>query len=61
MSRGNSEDDRVVKAYDFLKRRGWTPLTDLSVLYGHDIIGKLKQKDLVTFNIIGDIEYVNAK
>jgi len=61
VQRDNSEDDRVVKAYDFLKRRGWTPLTDLSVLYGGDVIEKLKQKDLVTFNIIGDVEYVNAK
>jgi len=61
MQRSDDKDDRIIKAYDFLKRRGWTPLTDLSVVYGDDVIEKLKQKDLVTFNIIGDIEYVNAK
>jgi len=61
MQRSDVEDDKIIKAYDFLKRRGWTPLTDLSVVYGDDVIEKLKQKDLVTFNIIGDIEYVNAK
>jgi len=61
MSRGDEKDDRVVKAYRYLKEHGWTLLTDLAGWFGDDIIEKLKRKDLVTFNVIDGVEYVNAK
>ncbi|ACP35850.1 transcriptional regulator TrmB [Sulfolobus islandicus L.S.2.15] len=61
MSRGDSENDRVIEAYDYLKRHGWTLVTDIEGWYGDDIIEKLKRKDLVTFNVIDGVEYVNAK
>jgi DNA-binding MarR family transcriptional regulator len=61
MQRSDGEDNRVIKAYKFLKDHGWTPTTDLTFWYGDDIIEKLKRKDLVTFNTINGVEYVNAK
>jgi predicted transcriptional regulator len=61
VQRGDEKDDRVVKAYQRLKERGWTPVTDLTFWFGDDIIEKLKQRDLVTFDYINGVEYVNAK
>jgi len=61
MSRGDEENGRVIEAYRFLKMRGWTLVTDLTGWFGDDIIDKLRQRDLVTFNIIDGVEYVNAK
>jgi len=61
LSRGNEENDRVVEAYKYLKGHGWTLVTDIVGWFGDDVIEKLKEKDLVTFNIIDGVEYVNAK
>jgi len=61
MQRGDGETNRVIEAYRYLKEHGWTPTTDLTFWYGDDIIEKLKRKDLVTFNTIDGVEYVNAK
>ena len=61
MSRGDEENDRVVEAYQRLKERGWTLVTDLTGWFGDDIIDKLRQRDLVTFNVIDGVEYVSAK
>ena len=61
MSRSDEKDDRVIEAYKYLKDHGWTPTIDLTFWYGDDIIEKLKRKDLVTFNMIEGVEYVNAK
>ena len=57
----DGENDRVIEAYKYLKEHGWTPVTDLMVWFGDDIVEKLKRKDLVTFNTTGGVEYVNAK
>jgi predicted transcriptional regulator len=61
MSGVDEKDDRVIEAYKFLKKRGWTLVTELTFWYGDDVIEKLKRKDLVTFNTINGVEYVNAK
>ncbi|QIW23253.1 TrmB family transcriptional regulator [Sulfolobus sp. S-194] len=61
MSRGDGETDSVAEAYKYLKEHGWTLTTDLTGWFGDDIIDKLKAKDLVTFNVIDGVEYVNAK
>jgi len=61
MQRGDEKDDRVIEAYQRLKEHGWTPVTDLTFWFGDDIIEKLKQRDLVTFDYINGVEYVNAK
>jgi len=61
MQRSNGKDDRVTKAYEFLKRHGWVSTAELTEIFGNDIIEKLKQKDLVTFNIIDGVEYASAK
>jgi DNA-binding MarR family transcriptional regulator len=61
MQRGDSETNRVIEAYRYLKDHGWTLVTDLTGWFGDDIIEKLKQKDLVTFNVINGVEYVTAK
>ena len=61
MPGSDGENDRVIEAYKYLKEHGWTPVTDLMVWFGDDIVEKLKRKDLVTFNTTGGVEYVNAK
>jgi DNA-binding MarR family transcriptional regulator len=61
VQRSDGETNRVAEAYRYLKEHGWTPTTDLTFWYGDDIIEKLKRKDLVTFNTIDGVEYVNAK
>jgi len=61
VSGGDEKNDRVIEAYKYLKEHGWTPVTDLMVWFGEDVIEKLKRKDLVTFNTTGGVEYVNAK
>ena len=61
MSRGDGEDNRIIKAYKYLKEHGWTSVTDLMGWFGDDIIEKLKRKDLITFNIIDGVEFVSAK
>ena len=61
VQRGDGEDDRVIEAYKYLKKHGWTLVTDLTGWFGDDIIDKLRQRDLVTFNIIDGVEYVSAK
>jgi len=61
MQRGDGEDDRVIEAYKYLKKHGWTLVTDLTGWFGDDIVDELKKKDLVTFTAIDGVEYVNAK
>ena len=61
VSGSNEKDDRVTEAYQYLKTHGWTLVTDLTGWFGDDVIEKLKQKDLVTFNVNNGVEYVNAK
>jgi predicted transcriptional regulator len=61
VSRGDGETNRVIEAYRYLKDHGWTLVTDLTGWFGDDVIEKLKQKDLVTFNVINGVEYVTAK
>jgi predicted transcriptional regulator len=61
MSRGDDETNRVVEAYKFLKEYGSISTAELTEIFGDDIIEKLKEKDMVTFNIIDGVEYVNAK
>ena len=61
LSRGDEKDDRVLKAYKFLKEHGSISTAELTEIFGDDIIEMLKAKDLVTFNIIDGVEYVNAK
>jgi hypothetical protein len=61
VSGSNEKDDRVTEAYQYLKTHGWTLVTDIAGWFGDDVIEKLKQKDLVTFNVINGVEYVNAK
>jgi len=61
MQRSDGETNRVIEAYRFLKMRGWVRVTDIAGWFGDDIIEKLKQKDLVEFNIIDGVEYARAK
>ncbi|ADB87138.1 transcriptional regulator TrmB [Saccharolobus islandicus L.D.8.5] len=61
MQRGDGETNRVIEAYKYLKEHGWTLTTDIAGWFGDDVIEKLKRKDLVTFNVIDGVEYVNAK
>ena len=61
MQRSDVEDDSAIEAYKFLKERGWVRVMDIADWFGDDVIEKLKEKDLVTFNIIGGVEYVSAK
>jgi len=61
VQRGDGETNRVIEAYRYLKDHGWTLVTDLTGWFGEDVIEKLKQKDLVTFEIINGVEYVTAK
>lgn len=61
MPRGDGETDRVIEAYELLKRYGSISVAELTELFGDDIIEKLKRKDLVTFNVIDGVEYVSAK
>jgi len=61
MRRGDERDDRVIEAYKFLKEHGSISTAELTEIFGDDIIEMLKAKDLVTFNIIDGVEYVNAK
>jgi len=61
VSGSDGETNRVVEAYKFLKEHGSISTAELAVLFGDDIIEMLKAKDLVTFNIIDGVEYVNAK
>jgi len=44
-----------------LKEHGSISTAELTEIFGNDIIEMLKAKDLVTFNIIDGVEYVNAK
>jgi len=55
------EDDSVVEAYKWLKEHGWTLVTDIIGWFGEGVMGVLKKKDLVVFNTIDGVEYVNAK
>ncbi|MFP3201720.1 MAG: TrmB family transcriptional regulator [Sulfolobus sp.] len=61
MQRGDGENNRIIKAYKFLKEHGSISTAELTEIFGDDIIEKLKRKDLVTFNIIDGVEYVRAK
>jgi predicted transcriptional regulator len=61
VQRSNGETNRVIEAYKFLKEHGSISTAELAEMFGGDIIEKLKRKDLVTFNIIDGVEYVNAK
>jgi len=61
VQRGDGETNRVIEAYRYLKDHGWTLVTDLTGWFGDDVIEKLKQKDLVMFNVINGVEYVTAK
>ena len=61
VQRGDGETNRVIEAYKFLKEHGSISTAELTEIFGDDIIEKLKRKDLVTFNIIDGVEYVNAK
>ncbi|WP_016730417.1 helix-turn-helix domain-containing protein [Saccharolobus islandicus] len=61
VQRGDGETNRVIEAYKFLKEHGAMSTAELTELFGDDIIEKLKAKDLVTFNIVDGVEYVNAK
>jgi hypothetical protein len=61
MQRGDGENNRIIKAYKFLKEHGSISTAELTEIFGDDIIEMLKAKDLVTFNIIDGVEYVNAK
>jgi predicted transcriptional regulator len=58
---GDGETNRIIEAYRFLKEHGSISTAELTEIFGDDIIEKLKRKDLVTFNIIDGVEYVNAK
>jgi predicted transcriptional regulator len=60
MQRGDGENNRIIKAYKFLKERGPISTAELTEIFGDDIIEMLKAKGLVTFNIIDGVEYVNA-
>jgi len=57
----DGETNRVIEAYKFLKEHGSISTAELTEIFGNDIIEMLKAKDLVTFNIIDGVEYVNAK
>jgi predicted transcriptional regulator len=61
MSGVDEKDDRVIEAYKYLKKRGWTLVAELTFWFGDEIIEELKKKDLVTFNTIDGVEYVSAK
>jgi len=61
VSGGDEKNDRVIEAYKFLKEHGSISTAELAEMFGRDIIEMLKAKDLVTFNIIDGVEYVNAK
>ena len=61
MQRGDGETNRVTQAYKFLKEHGSISTAELTEIFGDDIIEILKAKDLVTFNIIDGVEYVNTK
>ncbi len=61
VQRGDDETNRVIEAYRFLKEHGSISTAELTEIFGDDIIEKLKRKDLVTFDIIDGVEYVNAK
>ena len=51
----------VREAYDWLKKRGSAPVSEFVDKFGADVLEALKRKDLVTFNVVGDEEYVQAK
>ncbi|PVU78606.1 TrmB family transcriptional regulator [Sulfolobus islandicus] len=61
MQRGDGENNRIIEAYKFLKEHGPISTAELTEIFDDDIIEMLKAKDLVTFNIIDGVEYVNAK
>ena len=61
MQRGDGENNRVIEAYKFLKEHGPISTAELTEIFDDDIIEMLKAKDLVIFNIIDGVEYVNAK
>ena len=51
----------VREAYEWLKRRGPTPVAEFVDKFGADVLEALKRKDLVTFNVVGNEEYVYPK
>jgi len=55
------EADRIIEAYKFLQKNGWTLVTEIVDLFGDGVLEALKAKDLVVFNIVDGDEYVNAK
>jgi predicted transcriptional regulator len=57
----DGETNRVIEAYKFLKEHGSISTAELTEIFDDDIIEMLKAKDLVIFNIIDGVEYVNAK
>jgi len=57
----DGEDDRIIEAYKFLQKNGWTLVTEIVDLFGDGVLEALKAKDLVVFNIVDGDEYVNAK
>jgi len=61
VQRDNGENNRVIEAYKFLKEHGPISTAELTEIFDDDIIEMLKAKNLVTFNIIDGVEYVNAK
>jgi len=61
MSKGDGETNPVIQAYKYLKQHGWALVTDIAGWYGDDILEELKRKDMITFNNIDGVEYVNAK
>jgi len=61
MPTGDGETNPVIQAYKYLKQHGWALVTDVAGWYGDDVLERLKQKDMVTFNVIDGVEYVNAK
>ena len=53
--------DKVLDAYDTLKKMGRMALSDLVGFYGEDVLEALKRKDLVTFTTVDGEEYVLPK
>ena len=51
----------LLEAYRWLKDHGPALLTDVEFLFGAGVIGALKEKGLVTFNVVDGVEYVYPK
>ncbi len=57
----DDKDDRVAKAYEFLKEFGWVAVGEVEDLYGKDAVEELRRRGLLqSINRYG-IEYVTAK